>query len=324
VIKKYPKLFDEQDYYFSIAKFLIEIGEDTFLETYKDIFRFIPIEYFRWYDQRINHWGLLYNEEKILFGIYGLCQTSVNIAGKCFSASLCHNVGIKKEYEGKGFFQYIGDKTLNSVLKDDNYALGFPNILSTRGHIKIGWNQLSTVSFYSYKGIPTKFSSKYDVVKVDKFDDEIDQLFKNGYKYISFSVYKDKDYLNWRLNKPEADYSCFLFKDSINVLGYIIIKKFNKDSINKMHIVDFFALNLKVYDEMIKFAINEYQVSGCELFNSWAVDNTIYSDLFLKNDFEKSSDYSYPIILFNKKDDSFIYKIDKTNILITLFDNDVY
>lgn len=322
--KNYIKLFNESDFTFKIANNLSEIGENVFLETYQEIFRIIPAEYFRWYDFNKNYWGLLFDNEQKLIGLYGLLKTAIFFNGQKYDSYLCHNVGITKNYEGKGLFQFISELTLSSVLNNQNLVLGFPNKSSARGHFRIGWKKISSVSFYQFKQTRIHYPVDYDIEKVEVFDDSINNLFSLYYKNYSLSLNKDKDYLNWRLQKPEAKYECFLFKRNSEISGYVILKEFFSDNVSKLHVVDYFGANDEVYSNIFRFAINRFFEKQYDVLNCWAADNTFISSILIQNGFEQLEDNIYPIILFNLDENFEVDHVDKSRILFTLFDNDVF
>ena len=107
--------------------------------------------------------------------------------------------------------------------------------------------------------------------------------------------------------------------------GYLILKEYQYENETRLHLVDFNFKDEHVLNEIIKFSIKYFQNGKYEFINTWSVENSIYENIFFKNNFIIQTDFpSYPVILFQKSNVFYFNKIDKSKIFFTLFDNDVF
>lgn len=323
MFKKYLKLFNREEFSYKIYSEFDKDEWSLFLKCFKDIFREIEQNMFQWYFDKNNTFTILKNDKEKFIGIYGLLEIKLNFSGKEIESYLCHNVGIMEQYSGKGLFQYIGDKALSNRLNDKNLALGFPNKASRKGHLRLGWENIGNVHFISLidKTYDINLDNQFNFVEIDNFK-YIDTREFN--KQFSLSLNKDVNYLNWRTSKPNTTYSKYLIKDSSTIIGYAIYKIF-KDDIKKLHLVDYNFQNLTVLDEIIKFTMLKFKKSDCALVNTWITENTIYEKHFKSFGFIDDIQFpTYPIILFQSKNNFDISRLEKYKIFFTLFDNDVF
>jgi len=219
MFKKYLTLFEKKEFTFSVYKDFTDEEWILFLNTFENIFRRINKNIFQWYFNLGNIFGILKNIDNKNIGIYGLLNIQLKINNSQINSYLCHNVGISKEFSGKGLFQYLGEQTLSNVLADDNIALGFPNKLSQKGHLRLGWEHISDVKFMKFDSALTSHITKifeYEFVLVDKFSDSINQLIQKVNNQFSLNLNKNDNYLNWRLSKPDNKYQVYI----INKVSY--------------------------------------------------------------------------------------------------------
>ena len=87
----------------------------------------------------------------------------------------------------------------------------------------------------------------------------------------------------------------------------------------RVHVVDFNFKDEHVLNEIIKFSIKYFQNGKYEFINTWSVENSIYENIFFKNNFIIQTDFpSYPVILFQKSNVFYFNKIaeeDKKEII---------
>jgi len=323
MFKKYLRLFNEEDFSYAIYSKFTDKEWSLFLQCFKDIFREIKKETFQWYFDKNNTFTILKNNKNEYIGIYGLLEINLNFLGKNIKSYLCHNVGILNQYSGKGLFQYIGDKSLSLILNDNNLALGFPNKASRKGHLRLGWENLGNMHFISLKNktYDNELDKQFTFLEVDNFENMDIEKFN---KQFSLNLNKDANYLNWRTSKPNTTYSKYLIKNNNSIVGYAIYKIF-EDGIKKLHLVDYNFQNLRVLDEIIKFSMLKFKKSDCELINTWVVEYSIFEKQFQSFGFDDDKELpSYPIILFQSKNNFDISQVEKSRIFFTLFDNDVF
>lgn len=328
MFKKYLKLFDESQYDTKIYDNFNNHEWNLFLKTYKNIFRTIDRSVFQWYYNLGNFFTILSTNNNVFFGIYGLLNIKISLNEKTLNSYLCHNVGINKEYSGKGFFQFIGEKALDSALNNDEIALGFPNKASKKGHIRLGWKEIGNMQFIAYQSNDKSelpLSSKYIFDEVPSFPENMKELVENTSPMFSLRLEKDGKFLNWRSSKPLSNYKIYLIKESQKLVGYLVLKKYIENYETRLHLVDFLYENREVLDNLIIFSINKYKNNNYDILNTWIVADSNSEDVFLEHKFSFQNDTPvYPIILFQKENVYDFEKIDKRKMFFTLFDNDVF
>jgi len=330
MFKKYLRLFDDAHYATQQYKYFSLNQWKWFLNLYQDIFRPIDKCIFQWYFDAGNYFTVLSLKEDSNIGIYGLLKMNISIDTKKVNAYLCHNVGIKKEYSGKGLFQFIGEKGLTNILTSDNLALGFPNRASKKGHMRLGWEEIGSMQFIAYASDNVKESfsdDTYHFDKVQEFPQNINELTSATESLFSLRVYKDSDFLNWRKSKPSTQYDIYLIKEkeSKNLVGYLVLKEYTEKNERRLHLVDFLFKNTDVLNSLIVFVRKYYENNYYDMLNTWIAADSVYKDFFLKQGFFVQDDIPvYPIILFQKEQRFNFDNIDRNKIFFTLFDNDVF
>jgi hypothetical protein len=322
MIKQYIKIFNENEFNIKIYSKFDENSWKLFLVCFKYIFREVEKKIFEWYFIKKNTFTILANSKKNYIGIYGLLDININFSGKYISSYLCHNVGVSKEYSGKGLFQYLGDKALSFNINSNNLVLGFPNKASIKGHLRLGWESIGEIYFIKYEGCNNEImlDKRLKFETIDKFDNI--NFYNNEF---SLNILKNNEYLNWRISKPNEHYIKYIIKENETIKGYCIYKIFQNEKIRKLHLVDFNFSNIDILNEIIKFSILKFRSSNCQLFNTWIVKNTIFEKELQEYGFIREVEMpSYPIIIFQKENKFNLSKIDKRKIFFTLFDNDVF
>jgi len=328
MFKKYLKLFDESEYSTQeYSKFTISEW-NWFLKTYTYIFRSIDKSIFQWYFNLGNYFTVLVSRNQDYFGIYGLLNIKILINGTVSNSYLCHNVGIKKEYSGKGFFQFIGEKALKKILKQDEIALGFPNKASKKGHLRLGWEEIGSMQFMLYSSNEKKelsIDKEYIFEQVSEIPQTINELVTKTSSMFSLRLEKKSRFLNWRCSKPLTKYQIYLIKKSHKIVGYLVLKEYIDNNEKRLHLVDFLFEDIHVLNNLIIFSINKYRTNDYHFLNIWIVLDSFYQNIFSKHKFILQKDMpSYPIILFQKDKQFDFLKIDRQKMFFTLFDNDVY
>ena len=328
MFKKYLKLFDESEYSTKLYDSFNDSEWNWFLKTYEYIFRTIDKSIFQWYFNLGNFFTILSAKNNDNFGIYGLLNIKVSINGKTSNSYLCHNVGIKKEYSGKGFFQLIGEKALDTVLNNNEIALGFPNKASKKGHIRLGWEEIGSMQFIAYSSNDERqlpLNNKYIFEEVSSIPVNIKELVDSTSHMFSLRLQKESKFLNWRSSKPLSHYKIYLIKKSQKLVGYLVLKEYLENNEKRLHLVDFLFENTDVLNSLIIFSIKQYKSNNYDVFNTWIVADSFYKDIFSEHKFTLQDDMPiYPIIVFQKEKRFDFAKINKRKMFFTLFDNDVF
>jgi len=103
---------------------------------------------------------------------------------------------------------------------------------------------------------------KVDIVEVEKFDSEIDQLWervKNDYSICSIRKHKE---LNWKFfSQPHVNYRFFVAKKGNKVLGYSILRKSVPPEKEKLIIADLFSSKYDgyIFNALIRHAVDLFK-----------------------------------------------------------------
>ena len=251
---------------------------------------------------------------------YGLLPIKVRYNSEIYNASLCTNVMVHPDYQGKGLFVKMG---LHCLANEKNYnsllSLGVPNKNALPGHLKVGWQILSPLIFISKKDFRR---AQTETKKVDKFDKRINNCIYLLTNKVNFMVLKDHNFLNWRyVDRPDKRYSIYVLEERQEIFGYVVLKYFNDNGYKKAHILDICATNYDSFSELILTAELFASELQCDELNCWQIQNSIYKDWFFKNGFSETSQGNVLIIYSNmdeRKDP------DPENWWFCLGDNDVF
>ena len=271
------------------------------------------MEWFKWFNYSCpfgeNQIYVAEDQDKII-GAYGLLPYKIKFNDEVVDGYLCTNVCVLPAYQRQGIFINLG----RFVIGDNKLALGVPNLQAIKGHLKVGWELLSNLDFIvSYNSDLGSFKS----TRLGRFDKRFNSLL--SVDKMRFAIVKDYKFLNWRyFDRPDKEYQVYAYKDADTVLGFIVLKYFEKDDYRKTHILDIYAINQDIFDDLITTAKTFTHIRNCNEINCWQIDNSIYADWFHKRGFELSTNRNVLIIRDN------LNKIKKNNWLFMLGDNDVY
>lgn len=304
-----------------------------FLNLIKNIYnRDMPIEIYLWYEKlsQKNLWTIVKEKKSDKFiGLYGLLPIDFFINNKIISGYLCHNVGVVSDYKGKGLFAYIGEKTLEKTLNQNNIALGFPNKFALKGHCSIGWNVLSEmITLEKTNEMMIKDSDNDNIILSKNLDIQESQLDK-FYSKVKFGVYKNLGYYKWRLSRFGSNFHKYIYILKNEILGLLIFKDYfdNITLKRKVHIVEIKAHDENIFQKLIQKCENYCYLNNVNILNSWVYDNSREFQLLSKAGFfiDKNS-WQYPTIIFSKNSKivNEIMCLSSSDISFSYFDNDVY
>lgn len=330
----YPILFDASKINIRIIYKLKETDENKFLNLFETIFkRKVSGNLIEWFEKPYgkNIWAIADEKDTGRFiGIYGLMPLEFFFKGKEIKGYLCHSVGIIPDYQGKGLFQYIGEYTLTRTVKSQEIVLGFPNLSAFKGHKRIGWSDIGRMNFYVKKEFSCYEETMFaNVFEVAQFQEDINEFLTKNKKRFELSVSKNHNFLNWRITNPDQSYKCFIYKKNNIISGYMIFKAYNDRQYNlkKGHIIDIQSDSNEVLQTLIKKAEILSKFMNLNLLNIWVFGDSYLVKEFVNAGFSKEANaFDNPVILYST-DTSVVEqfpKIDKSKILLSLGDNDVY
>ncbi len=221
---------------------------------------------------------------------YGVLSRNYISGNESNSVGLVVDVLSVPELQGKGVFTQTGKYSLTSLERTPiTSVIGFPirpEVLP--GHLKIGWKIKFKLPVYFYpvgrnqpKGF-TEYVSKLvilswsfalkvlrlrrgvraDVFTVDDFvvDDEVLNFYRSQNQDGSVILEKNFKFLNWRLNRPNADYVCFTLRDP-EIVACAICRVMNIKGFKTLVVVDIDAqtasFSKNLVDSIIDYAVDE-------------------------------------------------------------------
>ncbi|MEM1009567.1 MAG: hypothetical protein AAGJ35_11245 [Myxococcota bacterium] len=136
---------------------------------------------------------------------------------------------------GKGHFLRCLHLLQNEGLEQSDSFFGFPNQNSIRGFQKIGWTANSTMYMFVK---PCLFGFKQKKVSIEQ-DFEALSSFLQTQNRPQTHILLTAKYLQWRYKqKPDATYSCFVYKSQDQILGFAIVRSAQVMGWNTVMVMD--------------------------------------------------------------------------------------
>ncbi len=107
-----------------------------------------------------------------------------------------------------------------------------------------------------------------DLCEVHRFDERIDDFWKEASRELKITKVKDHTYLNWRFaDYPTRRYSIWLAKRVEKIVGYVVFRVEEKEGLRHGHIVDFLtgANDAEALSCLIERAIQELAAKGADV-----------------------------------------------------------
>lgn len=122
----------------------------------------------------------------------------------------------------------------------------------------------------------------HDVWKIDIFDDKVDKLWGKVQLDLNIAMVRNSTYLNWRYIDNPDRYDTFGFHSNGDLVGIIVLKETLRRGLRTGEIVDYIYMSkdMKLFNEMIAFAINYFQKIGCSICHTWVINDEEEITLF--------------------------------------------
>lgn len=228
------------------------------------------MEYFQW-EYFNGPWGpadtILAVVSGKIVGQYSTLPYEAFYFGVKMKASLSFDTGTHPDYRRQGIFKTIGEHHFREQGKQKiHFSTGFPNENFWPGGKKFNWHGLCSIPLYvnnNISEIEMKKSSKYDIIEIEKFDDEFKGFSENFKDDIPIYLNRTQKYLNWRfVEKPSLEdprhkyiYSKYKIYDKTGeMVSYIVTKKYQEEKNTFLHLIDFLAPNKEdLYQIILSF-----------------------------------------------------------------------
>lgn len=257
------------------------------------------------------------------------------------------------DYRGKGLFIKLANNVYNNAISD-NVALvyGFPNGNSIYGfEKKLQWRALDPLPFLIkplrskyftdkvkflnfFPNFPLSFSSykekkKYTIKTENKFPNDVNDIWKAFSNNILVAVNRDKEYLDWRYNKPNENYEiAHCYDEANNYKGFIVyvVKEKHDGKIGYIMEMIYNVNDKDVGKQLLSFAINSIKEKKADCILNWCFEHSPNYSLYKNNFFIKMPEKFRPIELhigvrsFNENYNDLIY--NRNNWYISYSDSD--
>lgn len=283
--------------------------------------RHFELDHFRWFylNYPYSHNRVYVAEEKStgrMASAITMLPFRYRIGSATEDISLATGGATHPNFRGFGLFTKISNMLVEQESKRGiRCGLGFPNAEALPCHIKAGWQVPFELTFLEKRNFSGGNSS---VEPIERFDERYNELYQEAAKLFDFVNLKDAEVLNWRyMQRPDVKYHCFEVSRS-TLEGFIVLKKFQGQGIQKTHIVDFLALNEQAADALISAA--ETFSEGSDLLNLWMALSSPYAKMFLERGFMPTEERAS--VIFRRVDITEPQRFSTP--WIVLGDNDVY
>lgn len=268
---------------------------------------------------------LMFDGDKLI-GHYNVDASILNFQGILIPAVLSSHTMTHPNYRGLGIFPYLAELTYQKVIeKGIEIVYGFPNINSHRiFELKLDWIKFYRVPFIFKDILKYKIHSNnknYSIIKINKFDNEIDNFYENIKSFPKICRKISKQILNWRFSrKSTKKYDKFIVKNSEKkeIIGYFVLKIYkNKKWGYSIDLIDFFIdqNNFKQKFQIFKL-IEEFSIkifkNKCSKFMIWMPNIEILNKLI--------KDFNYKYVNFDTffgyrtfKDEPYFNKFKEIN-----------
>jgi len=303
--------------------------EKDILDAFKIVFeRELSIDYWKWrYVDNPNGDTTLINiawDENKLAAHYALSPVTIFVNGIKYNSALSMSTFTHPDYLKRGLFTKLAENLYLENMDSVDVIFGVPNDNSVNGFIKkLGFKLIKEIPMLESKILNKNYKVTNKCVFIYRFEKEFDELFflvSNKYNIITS---RDSKYLNWRfIDNPENKYQVIAYIDKGRILGYAVIKIYDKDLELIGDIVDIIAINELVLRELINSCFSLFQSKSVLKVNTWFFNNEFMSVLKDFN-FKKSGLYFYFIVKNNSgklKNDIF----DFNNWYLTMSDIDIF
>jgi len=251
---------------------------------------------------------------------------------KVFSEELkaSHSIAamVTPEYQNRGLLKFVGDKLFEELHHNNiPFTYGFPNKLSYDLH-KTFMNYEDLYFFDTWKTKEIcRDSQGSDVLSfkaIGKFTEEFDALWQSCKDEYKIAVVRDKSYLNWRyLQRPDGKYYPFgIYRQNV-LSGYVVLKLYHDDRIQKGHILDIFARpdDKEVLSKAVDVSMDFFDEQKVDEVTCWICGNGLIEDVFKEKIFFQESTHVPLVIRVDEEFDHSGPLKDSSNWYFTMGDS---
>lgn len=267
-----------------------------------------------------------------IVGHYAVVQRVISLNGKEVKAAIGIHAFIDPEYRRRVFIYEIS-KVLYKIAQDKGIQLiyGFPNINYRSIQLKIeGWKQVDIFKSYELDSSEVSPSMKTNIqfVRVDNID--YFHLFQIGEIYekkcLSNSVIPENGVSNW-LNRyflhPQKPYTIYCLKKEESIIGYLVIKHYEKENHRYSHIIDYVLAETTDIGDVVQTYIGR-EKDCCDTFSVWKGDDDFKSCIVKLGFREKGFDTFLGVKVLDNSIDNIDCLFDINNWRLVMGDSDAF
>ena len=169
------------------------------------------------------------------------------------------------------------------------------------------------IGFYTLKNISkisnimhsnTDLNKKLNIIHINKFNDDVNDLLDSNNRHLVFNVVKDKAYLNWRYcDKRAGNYIVKAAYVDEQLLGYYVLKINKLKEYHTGNIVDLLVHNEHPYllDALVHDVLMEIHENDVNVVRQWVIRNSIMEKTFQQNGFIDTRS-GVPVLVVRKID----------------------
>jgi GNAT superfamily N-acetyltransferase len=226
--------------------------------------------------------------------IYAVVPVFFSISGRRILGCQSMDTLTAEAFRGKGLFVKLAARAYDMLPHEGISCIyGTPNGRSAHGiFARLGWVSLDPVPFmvkplrarYIIERVATRLgpwlpnislslarrpqlTSNQNLARVTRFGDEYDDLWRTFSKSVRIGVWRDSQYLNWRLAKPGEAYRTWALHEDGRLLGFITFCIKSRDRGLHAHIMEciFDPARPDAGIKLIKQAIHEAAGAGVDI-----------------------------------------------------------
>jgi len=341
---------------------LYKVGdEEKILSLFNQVFKQNRDMKHWWWQFKENPGGetiiALAEDEDKIFGQVTLAPSKMNLGDSESLGGQSIDVMVDKNYRRQGYYEKLAFYSYE-IAKEKNilFRYGFPSLPALEGLLnKLGGKLVCEIPLYTdiyrvdrlassilknqtlskiislpihlvlkvFKGNRIKANKNYEVLEINRFDKDFDQLWEQFRNRGMNMTVRSSDFLNWRVaTHPNIKYYTFgAFNKGIK--GYIVLKVEErkvkgKHTLRVGSIVDVVALDDDAFLHLNTKAKEFFRNQDVDFVVTWIMDNSPFKHLFKKMGFIRTRS-RIPFVVRNLSDDTeldkFLFDEDKWHLM---------
>ena len=132
------------------------------------------------------------------------------------------------------------------------------------------------------------FPADCELKRVDRFDERIDEFWREASRAHGIMVARDRTYLNWRyVENPDAAYELYVVERGSSIAGYMVLKIEKKFGLQIGFLVDLLTLpgEPALASGMVAEAVRHFRSAGLDIVSCLMLEHSPYAKALKGNGF---------------------------------------